>query len=114
MSSARNAAAMTAPRLLEESIALLRQAPGALIPYYIGAVPFWLGFLYFFSDMSQSAYATERLVGSALVMGAVAAFGSADFTLLVVLIAVLGALRGVGDKSKRVLLPPAVRAKYMR
>src|SRR5690606_18406330 len=39
-----------------------------LIPYYIGAVPFWLGFLYFFSDMSQSAYATERLVGSALVM----------------------------------------------
>ncbi|GAA1631674.1 MFS transporter [Catellatospora bangladeshensis] len=49
-------------------------------------------------------------LGSALVMGAVAAFGSADFTLLVVLIAVLGALRGVGDKSKRVLLPPVVEA----
>ncbi|WP_155372359.1 MFS transporter [Catellatospora vulcania] len=49
-------------------------------------------------------------LGSALVVGGVAAFGGADFTVLVALVATLGALRGVGDKSKRVLLPPVVEA----
>lgn len=68
MSKARRVASMTAHKLLEEVFVLLRATPGSLLSYYIGAVPFWLGLLYFFSDMSQSAYATERLVGGALVM----------------------------------------------
>ncbi len=68
MSKARRISTKPAHTLLEESVALLRSSPGALLPYYIGAVPFWLGFLYFFSDMSQSAYAKERLVGGALLL----------------------------------------------
>ncbi|MHA3773054.1 DUF4129 domain-containing protein [Verrucomicrobiota bacterium sgz303538] len=53
--------------LLEEAIALLRAAPGsALVTYYLGAVPFWLGVLYFVADMSHSAFATDRLVAGSL------------------------------------------------
>ncbi|WP_212832624.1 MFS transporter [Catellatospora sp. TT07R-123] len=49
-------------------------------------------------------------LGSALTVGGIAAFGGSNFAVLVTLIAVTGALRGVGDKSKRVLLPPVVEA----
>jgi hypothetical protein len=68
MSKERRVATKSAHALAGESIALLREYPGALLPFYIGAAPFWLGFLYFFSDMSQSAYATEHLLGGALVL----------------------------------------------
>ena len=50
--------AKSAIDLLEEAITLLRAAPAsALVAYYAGAVPFWLGLLYFVADMSQSAFA---------------------------------------------------------
>jgi len=49
--------------LLEEAVALWRQAPvTALLAYYLGAVPFWLGALFFLSDMSQNAYAASTVV----------------------------------------------------
>jgi len=48
--------------LLEESCHLLRRVPvAALAAYYIGAVPFLLGLLYFTSDMSRSAFAAGRI-----------------------------------------------------
>lgn len=53
--------------LLEEATALLRQAPAsAWLSYYAGSLPFVLGLLYFWSDMSRSALAADRLPGSAL------------------------------------------------
>jgi hypothetical protein len=57
--------------LIEEAVALLRHGPGtALAAYYIGAIPFWLGLLYFVSDMSQSAYAAQRVADGAFGMAA--------------------------------------------
>ncbi|MFH0879931.1 MAG: hypothetical protein V2A34_09480, partial [Lentisphaerota bacterium] len=47
--------------LLEESVQLLRQAPfRAWSFYYIGSVPFVMGLLYFWSDMSRGAMAYDR------------------------------------------------------
>ncbi len=44
--------------IIEEAICLLRfSALRQLITYYIGALPFILGLLFFFSDMIQNAYA---------------------------------------------------------
>ncbi len=54
-------------RILEESIHLLRLSPaGLLFSYYIGSMPFVLGFLYFWGDMSRSAFAEEYCAVSAL------------------------------------------------
>lgn len=54
--------------LLEETIQLLRPAPAGIIAaYYAGALPFVLGFLYFWADMSASPFARKHL--------AVASFG---------------------------------------
>ncbi len=48
--------------LIEDAVHLLRAAPlGTLAVYYVGALPFVLAFLYFWSDMSRSAFAEERL-----------------------------------------------------
>lgn len=48
--------------LIEDAVQLLRLAPtGTLAVYYVGALPFVLAFLYFWSDMSRSAFASERL-----------------------------------------------------
>lgn len=53
--------------LLEEATALLRQAPAsAWLSYAVGSLPFVLGLLYFWSDMSRSALAADRLPGAAL------------------------------------------------
>lgn len=53
--------------LSEEAFHLLRRAPGsALLSYYLGSLPFILGLLYFWSDMSRSAFAEERLAVGAL------------------------------------------------
>ncbi len=50
----------SAIRILEEAFHLLRLAPGYLLPYYfIGSLPFILGLLYFWSDMSRNAYAAD-------------------------------------------------------
>jgi hypothetical protein len=53
--------------LIEDAIALLRRAPAAAhLAYYVGAVPFWLGLLYFLSDMSQDAFAASRVLDASL------------------------------------------------
>lgn len=55
--------------LIEEGVGLLRQAPlSAHLAYYIGAIPFWIGLLYFISDMSRSAYAANHLADASLGM----------------------------------------------
>ena len=47
---------------LEEAVALLRGAPvSALAAYYLGGVPFGLGFLYFWADMTRSSLAYQDL-----------------------------------------------------
>lgn len=55
--------------LLESSLHLLRMAPPqALLAYYLGSAPFILGLLFFWSDMSRSAFAERHLVSGALAM----------------------------------------------
>ncbi len=50
----------SAIRILEEAVHLLRRAPGHLFAYYYtGSLPFILGLLYFWGDMSRNAYATD-------------------------------------------------------
>ena len=53
--------------LIEEATQLLRLAPASVLAsYYIGTLPFTLGTLYFWTDMSQGAFARERLAGAAV------------------------------------------------
>jgi hypothetical protein len=53
--------------LIEEGFHLLRSSSAsALTAYFIGTVPFVLAFLYFWSDMSRSAFAKDRLFIGAL------------------------------------------------
>lgn len=55
--------------LIEEATHLLRTAPAAtLAAYYLGAIPFVLGLLYFWADMSRSPFASQHLAGAALGM----------------------------------------------
>jgi hypothetical protein len=56
--------------MLEEAVHLLRSMPAAgLCLYYIGALPFVLGFLYFWADMSASPFAQDHAgLGSLLVV----------------------------------------------
>ncbi|MDM8553247.1 hypothetical protein QUF75_00745 [Desulfococcaceae bacterium HSG7] len=59
----------SAMRLLEQAVFILRMAPADLLPaYYIGSLPFILGLLYFWGDMSRSADAGEYSASAALVM----------------------------------------------
>jgi hypothetical protein len=52
---------------VEEAFCLVRKAPASVLAtYYIGSLPFILGLLYFWADMSKSAYAREHLAGGAL------------------------------------------------
>lgn len=56
-------------------------------------------------------------LGSVVALGAIALFGTADFTLLVVLAAVLGTLRAQADRSKVTMLAPLMEtagADYTR
>ena len=56
--------------LVEEAVNLVRAAPrGVLACYYIGALPFLLGLLNFFADMSRGAFADEHLAGGSLGVG---------------------------------------------
>lgn len=55
--------------LIEEAFHLVRIAsPSTLGCYLIGTLPFVLGLLYFWADMSRSAFAAERLGPASLVM----------------------------------------------
>jgi hypothetical protein len=55
--------------LIEEATHLLRTAPAAtLAVYYLGAIPFVLGLLYFWADMSRSPFAGQHLADAALGM----------------------------------------------
>jgi hypothetical protein len=57
----------SAIRIIEEAVHLLRTAPGVLLAgYYLGSVPFVLGLLYFWADMSRSAHANEYNAAAAL------------------------------------------------
>jgi hypothetical protein len=57
--------------LIEEAVGLLRTAPKSTIAcYYIGALPFMLGLLYFWTDMSRGAFAYEHLARGSLGMAA--------------------------------------------
>src|SRR5580692_2653863 len=55
--------------LIEEAVHLLRMNAGAtLAAYYAGSLPFMLGLLYFWADMSRSPYAAQHLTGASLGM----------------------------------------------
>ncbi|EEF60993.1 DUF4129 domain-containing protein [Pedosphaera parvula] len=53
--------------IIEEAVHLLRMSPGSTLAiYYIGALPFVLGLLYFWADMSRSPFASHHTVEAAL------------------------------------------------
>lgn len=55
--------------ILEEAAHLLRHAPaGSLLCYYAGSLPFVLGLLFFWTDMSLSGTARLRLIDSSFAM----------------------------------------------
>ena len=57
----------SALRIIEETVHLLRTAPGLLLSvYYLGSVPFVLGLLYFWAHMSRSPHASEYSAAAAL------------------------------------------------
>ena len=55
--------------LIEESVHLLRTAPVmTLAVYYLGAIPFVLGLLFFWADMSRSPFAYQHLADGSLAI----------------------------------------------
>lgn len=55
--------------LAGEALCLLRSAPLRVAAcYYVGALPFALGALYFWADMSRSAFADDRCLGFSFVL----------------------------------------------
>jgi hypothetical protein len=57
--------------LIEEATHLLRTAPAAtLASYYLGAIPFVLGLLFFWADMSRSPLAPQHLASSSFGLAA--------------------------------------------
>src|SRR3954465_13184164 len=61
----------SALELIEEAIHLLRASPiSTLSTYYVGALPFVLGLLYYWTDMSRSAFASSHLAEAALGLSA--------------------------------------------
>ncbi len=62
---------LAALELIEQAIHQLRAAPPAtLASYYVGALPFVLSVLFFWADMSRSAFADQHLAGAALGVAA--------------------------------------------
>src|SRR2546425_133599 len=58
-----------AVELIEEAFHLLRLAPAStLAGYYLGSLPFVLLVLFFWSDMSRSAFAEQRLAAGAFAL----------------------------------------------
>ena len=69
MKSTNRQASRSTLELIEEAVHLVREAPaGALAFYYVGALPFVLGFLFFWADMSRSPFAERHLAESTLGM----------------------------------------------
>jgi hypothetical protein len=61
----------SAIELLEEAVHLLRGAPAGLYGVYaLGVLPFVLGFLYFWADMSRGAFARDHIGRGAVAMAA--------------------------------------------
>jgi hypothetical protein len=61
--------AKSAVELYEEAVYLLRRAPAStLAAYYAGSIPFVVGFLFFWADMSQSAFAYDHCAPAALAV----------------------------------------------
>ena len=59
--------AQGALEIIEEAVHLLRRSSATRIAsYYIGSLPFILGFLYFWADMSRSAFAQRYCAGAAI------------------------------------------------
>jgi hypothetical protein len=55
--------------LIEDAVHLLRTVPArVLLTYYVGAIPFALGLLFFWADMSCGAFAQRRCPASAFGM----------------------------------------------
>ena len=55
--------------LIEEATHLLRLLPlNYFVSYYIGTLPFIIGFLYFWADMSRNAFAHEHIVEGAFIL----------------------------------------------
>src|SRR5437867_5928357 len=55
--------------LIEEAFHLLRLSPAStLATYYLGSLPFVLVLLFFWSDMSRSAFAEQRLAAAAFAL----------------------------------------------
>ena len=44
--------------------------PSSLLAYFTGTIPFVLGFLFFWTDMSRSAFAAERCLVASLALAA--------------------------------------------
>ena len=69
MTSSKNKQSPNAFVLMGEAMSLVRQGGlGGSLVYYLGTMPFFVGLLYFWSDMSQSGFAQEHLVPGALLM----------------------------------------------
>ena len=65
----RRRAGMPALDLMEEAVGLLRRGSAdTLLIYLLGAVPFWLGLLYFIADMAHDAYAPRRIPEASLAV----------------------------------------------
>lgn len=83
-SPGKNSRAVGALEIIEEAFHLLRRCPAAcLTSYYLGAVPFVLGFLFFWADMSHGVYASGRLLPAAMAVTVLYLFMKclhADFT----------------------------------
>jgi hypothetical protein len=71
MKASRKKYQKSALRIIEETVHILRAAPGWLLSvYYLGTVPFVLGLLYFWADMSRSATADQHTAAAALGLAA--------------------------------------------
>ena len=67
MKRRKNQTIRPALELIEEAVHVLRGAPvNALIAYVLGTAPFLAGVLFFWSDMSRSAFAETHLVAGAI------------------------------------------------
>ena len=71
MNASRKKYQQSALRIIEEAVHMLRTAPGWLLSvYYLGTVPFVLGLLYFWADMSRSPHADRNSAAAALGLAA--------------------------------------------
>lgn len=65
----RRRADVTALELIEQAVHLVRAAPlGTLASYYVGALPFALGLLYFWADLSRNPVAHQHAIEAAFGM----------------------------------------------